>query len=55
MCIYLIIESNKVRMHHKYNYLILYNYKNILYNRISYETPIAYSDTIGHYPGHDLF
>ena len=26
MCIYnYIIESNKVRMHHKYNYLILHN------------------------------
>ena len=48
-----IIKSIKVGMHHKYNYLILYNYKNI--NRIPYETPIAYSDTIGHYPGLALF
>ena len=40
-------------MHHKYNYLILHNSKNI--NRIHYETPIAYSDTSGHYPGLALF
>ena len=48
MCIYyLFIESNKVRMHHKYNYLILHNYQNI--NRIHHEIPIAFSGTSGHY------
>ena len=36
-------------MHHKYNYLILYNLKNI--NRIHYETPIAFASTTGHYYG----
>ena len=42
-------------MHHKYNYLILYNLKNI--NRMSDTRPIAYSDrpTIGHYTGLALF
>ena len=45
-------------MHHKYNYLILYNNKNIY--KINYcilllKTPIAYSDTLDYYPGLALF
>ena len=41
-CLCIIIES----IHHKYNYLIIHNSKYI--NRIHYEIPIAYPDTIGH-------
>ena len=44
-------------MHHKYNYLILYNskYKSNTLQLVIYKTPILYSDTIGHYPGLSLF